>query len=125
MAWKVTLKNGYTVMSETIRSVSGRAVNTSEFTVPPGCDFQIIANYAGTNLSASTHVELLASDVSGGTFYRRNHTPFISLTSEIDNATKVLSYDNSLRGQFPVYKFKVPTGGGLVKFVVIVGNPDA
>lgn len=125
MAWKPTLRNGYSVLTDTIRTYSTKASLTDAFVVPPGCDFQVIANYNGTNLSTSTRVELFVSDEPTGTFQRRIHTPFVGITSDIDNATKILTYDNSLRGQFGAYKLKVPKGGGLVKFSIIIGAPDA
>lgn len=124
MAWKTKIKSGYTILTDTIRTYALRPVYTEAFSVPPGCDFQVIANYDGTNLSTSTRVELFVSDELDGTFQRRIHTPFVGITSDIDNMTKILTYDNSLRGQFSAYKLKVPKGGGVVKFSIIVGAPD-
>ena len=58
MAWAKTSGGGlpaikedptYTVLSETITSKQGRAIWTSEFSIPAGRDFTVIANYAGTN----------------------------------------------------------------------------
>jgi len=113
----------YDVLTETITSVQGRAKYSGEFSVPPGVDFAVIANYAKTNLSASTHVELFFSDVSGGTFLRHpNTTYFNATTGAIDTLTPTLLRDVSVTGQAPVYKLKIPSGGGSVKCVVLVGG---
>jgi len=125
MAWTAIIRDGYTILQDTIRTYSTKASLTDAFSVPPGCDFQVIANYNKTDLSTSTRVELFISDELTGAFQRRIHTPFVGITSDIDNLTKVLTYDNSLRGQFSAYKLKVPKGGGLVKFSIIIGAPDA
>ena len=125
MAWKDISNHGYGAITETIKTFSApRAVYTSEFSVPAGTDFTVICNYGPTNLSASTHVEMFYSDVSGGTFRQRGLTVggFNPTTAAIDNATKVLINDISTTREYPVYKMKVPSGGGLVKFVVFWGK---
>ena len=52
-----------------------------------------------------------AKDAAIANRYRQNHTPFISLTSEVDTASPVLFRDVSVRGQFPYYWLKIPTAG--------------
>lgn len=125
MAWKQIGKNSYGVITETIKTFSApRAIYTSEFSVPPGTDFTVICNYSATNLSASTHVEMFYSDIPGGTFRARGLTVggFNPTSGAIDNATKVLINDISSVREYPRYKMKVPSGGGLVKFVVYWGK---
>lgn len=124
MGWKATISNTYTVLTETIRSVQSRAVNTSEFSVPAGTDFYVIGNYAATDLSVSTHVELFFADIPGGTFRQRGLTVggMNTTTAAIDNATVVLFQNISTVQAYPRYKLKVPSGGGLVKFVVMWGK---
>ena len=123
MAWKDVSHNGYTVKSETIKTYSApRAVYTSEFTIPPKTDFWVICNYAATNLSASTHAEMFIADVAGGTFTARTKTTgyWFNATSagSLDTATKVIPQDVTTVKEHPRYKIKVPSGGGLVKFVI-------
>ncbi len=114
----------YGVITETITTVQSRAILTSEFSVPAGTDFYVIGNYAATNLSVSTHVELFYSDIPGGTFRQRGLTVggMNTTTAAIDNATVILLQDISTVNTFPRYKLKVPSGGGLVKFVVMWGK---
>jgi hypothetical protein len=133
MAWTKTSEGGihpkYGVYSETL-TTKQVGNGTSNWTsvidfVPPGVDFTVIANTAATNLSASTHVELFVSytkDAALAARYRDKVTPFLSVTSAIDAATKVLMRDVSARGQYPYYWLKVPSGGGSVNFKVIVGK---
>ena len=124
MSWASAGHHGYSVMTETIKSVQSRAIYSSEFSVPPGTDFTVICNYGATNTSASTHVEMFYSDVPGGTFRARGLTVagFNATTAGIDTATKVLINDVSSVREYPVYKLKVPSGGGLIKFVVFWGK---
>ena len=130
MSWKNDSHHGYGVLSETINTFQGRAVYSSEFSVPPGTDFTVICNYGASNTSVSTHVEMFYSDVPGGTFRQRGLTVggFNATTAAIDTATKVLINDVSTVREYPVYKLKVPSGGGasaaakLVKFVVMYGK---
>lgn len=124
MGWIDISSNGYSAYTETIKTYQGRATYTSEFSIPPGTDFWVIANYNATNLSASTHVEMYYSDVPGGTFRARGLTVagFNPTTAAIDNATKVLINDVSSVREYPRYKMKVPSGGGLVKFVLMYGK---
>lgn len=124
MAWQNVSHNGYGAITETIKSVQSRAIYTSEFSIPPGTDFTIISNYAATNTSASTHVECFISDVVGGTFRQRGLTVggMNATTCGIDTATKVLIQDVSTTREYPRYKLKVPSGGGLVKFVIFWGK---
>jgi len=106
--------------------------------IPPGTDFTVIANSAGSNLSASAHIELFVGyDRSAPNpvkdtallRYLDYRTPFIRVTSEIDNASKVLVRDVSKNGQFPYYWLKYATGGttsggtgnATVTFRVIIG----
>ena len=134
MAWTKTSEGDaknplYGVYNETLTTKEG-GNGTSNWTAvidfaPPGTDFTIIANSAGTNLSTSTHVELFVGYSRSAAIaarYRMAESPFVSLTSEIDNATKVLMRDVSSKGQFPYYWLKVPVGGGSVNFKVIVGK---
>ena len=96
--------------------------------VPPGVDFTVIANTASTNTSNSSPVHLYVSYAKGAAIakrYRQNHTPFISLTSEVDTAAPVLFRDISVRGQFPYYWLKIPTAGGNINIRVIVGGRSA
>ena len=93
--------------------------------VPPGTDFQVIANTAATNTSASSPVHLYigySRNAAVTARYRQNHTPFISLTSEVDTASPVLFRDVSAKGQFPYYWLKIPTAGGAINIKVIVGR---
>lgn len=106
--------------------------------VPPGVDFTVIANSAAGNLSQSAHVELFVGydrdapvPVADDTLYRyRSYiTPFIRVTSEIDQATKVLVRDVSAQGQFPYYWLKLVgdlmaagTGNADIVIKVIVGR---
>ncbi len=134
MAWTTELVSNvqgkdYVVMSETLttKSVGNGTSNWTSVIdfVPPGTDFTVIANSAATNLSTSTHVELFvgySSSAAIATRYRMAESPFVSLTSEIDSATKVLMRDVSSKGQFPFYWLKVPVGGGSVTMKVIVGK---
>ena len=124
MSWSNLSHHGYTVITETLKSVQGRAVNSSEFSVPPGTDFWVIGNYAATNLSASTHLEMYYSDVEGGTFRARGLTVggFNATTAAIDTATVNLINDVSTVREYPRYKIKIPSGGGLVKLVVMWGK---
>lgn len=108
--------------------------------IPPGTDFTVIANATSTNMSASAHVELFVGysqaspqPISGTTTrYRLNVTPFISVTSDIDQSSKVLFYDVSKLGQFPYYWLKIglgasttgSTGGADVIMKVIVGGAE-
>lgn len=122
MGWINKSNNGYTVKEEEIKSVQSRAVYTSEFSIPPKTDFWVICNYGSTNLSASTHVEMYYSDVPGGTFRARTKTSgyyFNATSAAIDNTVKILPQDVSTVKEFPRYKMKVPSGGGLVKFVIM------
>ena len=124
MSWSNLSHHGYTVITETLKSVQGRALNSSEFSVPPGTDFWVIGNYAATNLSASTHLEMYYSDVEGGTFRARGLTVggFNATTAAIDAATVNLINDVSTVREYPRYKIKIPSGGGLVKLVVMWGK---
>ena len=88
--------------------------------IPPGTDFTVIANSASSNLSASAHIELFVgysrsapNPVKDTALlrYRVYETPFIRVTSEIDNASKVLFRDVSAKGQYPYYWLKYATGG--------------
>ena len=141
MAWTKTSEGNlgdkpYAVYEENIRTsqVSLAAAGWSaeiDF-IPPGTDFQIISNTAATNLSISTHVELWVAyerSAAKSKRYRMIQTPFITLTSELDTATKVLFRDISTYGQFPYYYLKVPGGGSTgnagaatVNNVIIVGR---
>lgn len=138
MSWSLTSEGkGFAVYTETLTTKS-LGNGTSNFSsmidfIPPGTDFTVIANAAKTDLSTSTHVELfvaydrsaaVASATGRALRYRRAVTPFIPVTGEIDNATKVFTVDVSSKGQFPYYFLKVPKGGGSVKFVVTVGQPS-
>jgi len=126
----------YSVYTETLttKSVGNGSSNWSSIIdfVPPGADFQIIANTAATNLSTSTHLELFVSHTLASAAvttagralrYRRNETPFKPLTAELDTATKVINVDVSSKGQYPYYFLKVPKGGGSVTLKVIIGKP--
>lgn len=135
MAWTNTAEGKlnnpqYTVYSETlITKEVGSSVTGANWTsvidfIPPGCDFQVIANTAATNLSASTHVELFYGydrNAAVAYRYRSNLTPFKPVTAELDTATKTLSRDVSGR-EFPYYWLKVPSGGGSVTIKVIPGT---
>jgi len=101
--------------------------------IPPGTDFQVISNTAATNLSISTHVELWVAYSRGAAIGDRNRvhqTPFLSLTSELDSATKVLFRDISTYGQYPYYYLKIPgggdagvnTGAATMENIIIVGR---
>ena len=141
MSWTKTSEGNagdkpYAVYEEAIASrelSSGQYQFSSEIDfIPPGTDFMVISNTAATNLSISTHVELwVAYERSASTAkrYRMIQTPFITLTSELDNSTKVLFRDISTYGQFPYYYLKVPGGGDVthlgtdtVNNVIIVGR---
>lgn len=124
MGWLNISHDGYNVFEQTIKTYQSRATYTSEFSIPPGTDFWVIANYGATNTSASTHVEMYYSDVQGGTFRARGLTVagFNPTTAAIDTATKVLINDVSSVREYPRYKMKVPSGGGLVKFVLMYGK---
>ena len=127
--WKEESHDGYTVLTNTLKSYS-HSVNsnyTPEFTIPPGTDFSVIANYGSTSLSASAHVEMFYSDVPGGTFKARLKTTgyWFNATSGLCNAAAVtLPQDVSTVKEYPRYKIKVTgnaagsKGGGLVKFVI-------
>ena len=124
MSWLDQSHDGYTVMTEEIKTFQGRATYTSEFSIPPGTDFWVIGNYDATNTSASTHLEMYYSDVPGGTFRARGLTVggFNATTAGIDTATKTLINDVSTTREYPRYKIKVPSGGGLVQFVIHYGK---
>lgn len=129
MPWKNVSHNGYKVLTCSVASHLSVANNyTPEFSVAPGKDFYVIANYGATTLSATGHVEIYYSDVPGGTFARRaNKASFNATTALIQSAAKTLLCDVSVSGEFPRYKLKVtgPNGacaGGNVKFVVIWGE---
>ena len=150
MAWKTevpsTFGEGsvggkqYTVMSETLTPVgdtlSSHWTSVIDF-IPPGCDFQVVANSAGNNMSASGHIELFVSYDRAATAAsgreRMKQTPFLPVTADVDNSTKVLMRDVSTYGQFPYYWLKFcsadTTGGGTgnatMTFKVIVGAQDA
>jgi hypothetical protein len=141
MAWVKTSEGNagdkpYAVYEEAINT---RQISSAQYQfsseidfIPPGTDFQVISNTAATNLSVSTHVELWVAYERGAAKskrYRMIQTPFITLTSELDTATKVLFRDISTYGQFPYYYLKVPSGGDIthlgtatVNNVIIVGR---
>lgn len=109
----------YRVYTETLNPVSTSQddgwSSVIDF-VPPGTDFTVIANSSGANLSQSAHVELFVgyertapNPVSGTALlrYRSYKTPFIRVTSEIDQASVVLHRDVSTHGQFPYYWLKL------------------
>lgn len=135
MAWTKTSEGGatkkYTVYStDLVAKEVGSGVTGDNWTpvidfVPPGHDFTVIANTAATNTSASSPVMLYVSYSATAAVtarYRQNHTPFISLTSEVDTASPVLFRNVSTYGQFPYYWLKVPTAGGNINIKVIVGG---
>lgn len=127
MSWNVISRGDpknpkVTVWEETLTSVQGRAIYSSEFYPPPGKDYQVLANIDATNLSASTHVELFVADMASGTFRRHpDKSWFNATTMAIDQATKQGFRNVSSMGQDAVVKFKVPSGGGSVKLRVVVG----
>ena len=143
MAWSSTSEGSgergkYTIWSETLTpigdTVSSMRSSVIDF-IPPGTDFTVIANTAGSNMSASGHLELWTSynkAVTWGTdTYRLNETPFISLTGTIDNTSNVLFRDISTYGQYPYYLLKLGmatdttsggTGNATVNLRVIVGK---
>ena len=115
--------NGYTVITETVKSVDGRSVYGSEFSIPPKTDFWVICNYDATNLSDTAHVEMYYSDVPGGTFRARTKTSgyyFNATSAAIDNTTVTIPQDISTVKEYPRYKLRITGngGGGNVKFVV-------
>ena len=122
MAWsRDSSHNGYTVLTETVRSYKDRAVYTSEFSIPPNTDFTVICNYSSTNLSDTAHVEMFYSDVPGGTFNARTKTSgyyFNSTSAAIDNTVVTIPQNVSTVMEHPRYKMKITDGGGLVKFVI-------
>ena len=121
MSWIDKSHNGYTVITEEVKSYEGRPVYTSEFSIPPKTDYWVICNYGATNLSASAHVEMFYSDVPGGTFRARVKTTgmyFNATSAAIDNTTVIIPQDISTVKEYPRYKMKVTTGGGAVKFVI-------
>ncbi len=126
MGWADVSHNGYTVITDNIKTFEGRPVYTSEFTVPPNTDFTVICNYGTTNLSSSAHVEMYYADVAGGTFVHRGNTVggFNATTAAIDNAKVRLAQNVSTVIEYPRYKMRVvgntgdTAGGGFVKFVV-------
>jgi len=126
MAWADVSHDGYTVITETIKTYTGRPVYGSEFTVPPDTDFTIICNYATTNLSSSAHVEMYYADVPGGTFVHRGNTVggMNATSAAIDNAKTRNVQNVSTVIEYPRYKLRVvgntgdTAGGGAVKFVV-------
>ena len=126
MGWKEETHNGYTVLTETIKTFEGRPVYGSEFSIAPGSDFTIICNYGTTNLSASAHVELYYADVPGGTFIHRGNTVggMNATSAAIDNAKTVNAQNISTTNYFPRYKLRVvgndgdTAGGGVVKFSI-------
>jgi len=123
MAWTKTSEGkdkSYAVYSETLATslrVNATPTNWTSVIdfIPPGTDFTVIANSSIANMSASSGVQLFVSYSSGAAIanrYQVKETPFISDTSQIDNAAKVLYRDVSARGQYPYYWLKVPGGGG-------------
>ncbi len=127
MAWtKNSFQRGsksYIVASETLTSKEATVDWTSEINfIPPGQDFSVITNTAATNTSASTHAELFVAYESGAAVakrYRRNATPWLPVTAEIDTVTKVHVVDVSSVGEVPFYYIKIPSGGGSVNIRVI------
>lgn len=134
MSWKNDSHHGYGILSETIKTKQASVVGnyTSEFSVPPGTDFKVIANYAGVTTSVTCHVEMFYSDVPGGTLRARTKTGgyYFNATSGAigGGLTKIIPVDVSVQGEYPVYKLKVTgnaatnKGGGLVKFVIMYGK---
>lgn len=147
MAWSKTSEGGatkkYAVYScDLYPVIAATGVSEHNWTpvidfIPPGCDFTVIANAAAANLSASSGVELFVgysnddtAPTSGCTMtrYIDRKTPFVSDTSQIDAATKVLFRNVSTYGQYPYYWLKMPGGGfsgAAVTFKVIVGGRSA
>jgi len=127
--WAEVNHNGYNVSTVTLKTNShSTAANwTPEFTIPPGTDFTVIANYDATNLSSSAHVEMYYADVPGGTFTARTKTSgfyFNATSALIDSAAKTLPQNISTVMEHPRYKMYVTgnaagsKGGGSVKFVI-------
>ena len=113
------------VVKQVGSSVEGHNWSSVIDFVPPGTDFTVIANTAATNTSASSPVMLYVgySRTAAVTArYRKNVTPFISLTSEVDSSTPNLHYDVSANGEYPYYWLKIPTAGGNINVKVMVGN---
>lgn len=143
MGWKKTsegkgAKGKYVVYKETILTTQATNLASAGWSseidfIPPGTDFQVISNTAGTDLSISTHVELWVAYSKGAAVSARHRliqTPFITLTSELDTKTPVMFRDISTYGQFPYYYLKIPSGGdsgintgvGTMENVIIVGR---
>jgi hypothetical protein len=141
-----TDKKEYLVYSTTLTPTGQSQVEDVTWTpvidfIPPGTDFTVIANTAASNLSASAHIELFVGydrtapvPVKDTALlrYRDYVTPFIRVTSEIDNASKILFRDVSANGQYPYYWLKYATGGttsggtggNTVIIKVIIGKPE-
>lgn len=103
--------------------------------VPPGTDFTVIANTAGSNLSSSSHLELFIgysrsapNPVKDTALlrYRSDVTPFKPVTGLIDNQSNTFFRDVSAQGQYPYYWLKIPdaggTGGATVIIKIIIGR---
>ena len=126
--------NLYPVVAATGVSETGHNWTPVIDFIPPGTDFTVIANTAALNTSASTGVQLFVGYDKGSlqpfkdrtlTRYRMKQTPFISDSSQLDTATKVLFRDVSTYGQFPYYWLKLPGGGGngsALNIKIIVGG---
>jgi hypothetical protein len=120
----------FNVYYEDILTISGRQKWSSEMDfIPPGTDFLVVGNTGATDLSACTHIELYAAFAASAVVasrYRINRTPFKPLTAELDAVTPHCPWDVSVKGQYPYYYLKIPSGGGngtSQRFYVLVGSP--
>jgi len=143
MAWTVSRTGKstnpeYEVYTETIAlggTAATRYTSAMDF-IPPGTDFTVISNSAGTNLSGSASDQLYISDAFAGTYTLHLgslrdgalHTPTQGTSyRSIDATIRPRFIDVDVSGQFPFYKLAVKhaaveSTGKTVTFKVFVGR---
>ena len=114
--WKPSTQNKYATYVETVYSSVGAGnhfTSVIDF-LPPGKDFTIIANAAGTTFSVSTWCEMWACDTADGTFVRVQARLTDASTTALRNVTitpHCYQWDGSVDGWYPYYKLNYKTTG--------------
>lgn len=85
--------------------------------VPPGQDFFVFANLAGTDLTADGDIDILAGFTETGPFAVIK----ADLIASIDNAVVAALYDVSEYGDAPHYKIRITSDGNQAEEVVEIG----